>query len=258
MKCPDCGQEVHPEAKFCGFCGQRLNGLAMADSAEDPIGKSSVGMDAWGSTREDAATMLEGPSGEHEEARSEAGFLNVEGELKSKADAKKRWPVWLWIVLAIVSVLGLLTATGVLEDLFNPQAAHIPENDVYELDLMPFADVSRLAYGIPVTLNGGWITVEEAQAEDFLDAIGKMEIRLNGVELQNVMSGWQGIEWVYYAAEEDEYPAAIFRYNLGILDPGTYLVDTTLELSRDHDDGFDIYPAGMLWDWEMEFEILDK
>ena len=257
MKCPHCSREIVSGAFFCGNCGQKIEQDFQERADSEPVEPSDFAANNRAFPNEDAVTRIEVPREEKvERVKAQAESAGI--ERIQAPGGKPRIPVWLWIILAAFSILGLLTVTGVLGDLFSPSPINTPKEDRYVLDLMPLADVPRLQPGVPIILTAGWITEEEEQAEDFLDAIERMEITLNGVELPNVMSGWQGIEMTYYSAENEEYPAAIFEYNLGTLDPGMYKVDTLVVLSRDHDDGFDVYSAGVLWDWEIEFEVLEN
>jgi len=258
--CPECGRELHPEALFCGTCGSAVTGRGTESRiATGPA--DAGGVEPWGADREEAATRIEPASpdraGEDRldpEQSGTSGGLVLEEEGGQQPKRRKRIPVWAWIALA----LAVVTAGVLLSGFLNPQNASIPADSSFPQGLYPSDYVNELRPGIPVTLVAGWATLEEYQAEDFIDAISYMEITLNGVELPDASSGWQGIEYTMFEPTGEELPTAIYRYRLGVLEPGTYHVHTRLGLLRDHHDGFEVFPEGLLWDWDVVFIVLDE
>ena len=133
-----------------------------------------------------------------------------------------------------------------------------PEGSSTESPLEPviirlFKEEEHLPAGTPIALTIGWVSDTKAQTEDFLASVS-MAGTLDGEPLTGLDDYWGeiGIFEGSYGVENEDY-ISNWLYPLGVLDPGTHVVEITGTAAWPVTDGADLNEDGILDEYTGEF-----
>jgi hypothetical protein len=103
----------------------------------------------------------------------------------------------------------------------------------------------RVSAGTPVVLTFGWICDNEEIMKGFI-AETVLDITLDGQPLADTPNYWGDIEEAEdFDSDGDMDYKSIWSYPLGLLDPGTYVINTQIWLQQTVTDGFDLNGDGL-------------
>ena len=101
-----------------------------------------------------------------------------------------------------------------------------------------FADQQQVPAGTPIQLTIGWSTDTEDQVADFLAAIS-LTGTLDGQPLSDLDNYWGEIEPLENNYGDQSHYISTWLYPLGILSPGSHVVEIRGILRQPVTDGFD-------------------
>jgi hypothetical protein len=100
-----------------------------------------------------------------------------------------------------------------------------------------FKKESRVQAGTPIQLTIGWATDTEEQVADFLEVVS-LSGTLDGNPLSDLDDHWGEIEPFESNYGGQDY-LSNWLYPLGVLDPGTHVVEISISVNQPVTDGFD-------------------
>lgn len=106
MRCPNCGQEIAPDDRFCSNCGTRLEPAGQGETTAP--GGSHAETGATGSGEPAFPTVGRRNAWEYERDRVRGDQADDEwtmSDLGPPPPRKRR--TWLWIIIAILALLVL-------------------------------------------------------------------------------------------------------------------------------------------------------
>ena len=96
-----------------------------------------------------------------------------------------------------------------------------------------------VAANTPVVLRFGWATDTPEQVADFLGSV-ELVVTLDGQLLRNTGDSWSEIEEDRDSDEDGDMDYhTLWLYPVGVLSPGTHLVESEMRLQWPVTDGFD-------------------
>jgi hypothetical protein len=123
------------------------------------------------------------------------------------------------------------------------------------------APEESVAANTPVVLRIGWITDAVEQIADFLGSV-ELVVTLDGQPLRNTGDHWSEIEEAGDADEDGDMDyLTIWRYPVGVLNPGTHRVESEMRLQRPVTDGCDADGDGVAdeysgtFDWSLQIVV---
>jgi hypothetical protein len=123
------------------------------------------------------------------------------------------------------------------------------------------AQEESVAANTPVVLRIGWITDAVEQIADFLGSV-ELAVTLDGQPLRNTGDHWSEIEEAGDADEDGDMDyLTMWRYPVGVLNPGTHRVESEMRFQRPVTDGCDADGDGVAdeysgtFDWSLQIVV---
>jgi hypothetical protein len=232
MICTNCGKEVPKQAKVCGYCGQRLN----IDTSA-PV------------------KTVEKPAAPE----------------KHKPAAKKKLPVWVWIVMA-VAFLAVLTVVIVLMGKPGIPIDKVPSSpqEVQAGIMVEPGDPDRTGsqYGVPnldeFINSDGIAVIKEDQVVNIGGGYCPASASIMGktfpyLEFHFTFDGIDVPRESFISADR-QFDPRYCRLYYGIVrswPPGDHEYRFRITTSTEINDGFKTYPPGMVWENIVKIKVTE-
>lgn len=225
MKCSNCGKEVPERAIVCGYCGEEQ--AQPAAKAPEPVPENVV------------------PAEKVDQAPKPAPKKAVPAKKAEKAPVEdklpqaKKFPVWVWGIVAVVVLLAvlLIPRSGIDE---RPLQEEIVE-DWFSVHWE--CEEEYLPADKALSLWGSWGATTQEQIDDFYNTV-RISVYVNDEEVDISEKGL-GDRWEeYYETIDADLIVQGYYLNIGLLEPGEYEIVTRVDFTEMIEDGIDTYGPG--------------
>lgn len=214
MKCSNCGKEVPERAIVCGYCGTKVE-KPKVEKLKPVMAKK---------------------------ARAE------KAPVEDKLPKAKKFPVWVWAIVAAVVILAVLLIPrfGIDEQPSTVEVDEQPSSAEVGEDWVPVYWECEEEY-IPadksLILWRGWGAVTQEQIDDYYNTV-RHSVYVNGEQVDILGDGFSDRYEEYDEFIDADIIVQDYWLDIGPLAPGEYDIITRVDYLEVIEDGFDTYGPG--------------